>query len=134
MVAVGLCMISGVARIAPYFSLAEVARFLNARIGDHGEVLFEGSPGMASSLGFYLERRFAMVNQEPDRRLPLTPAQRELFLSEDAALQRWQATDAVFLIIDQDRLSHWREVLMARFHVYHQIATSGTYVILSNQF
>ena len=76
----GLCMVSGIARIAPFFSLADAARFLNGRLGTNGQVLFEGSPGVASSLGFYLERKFAMVNQDPDPRIPLTGEQRNLFL------------------------------------------------------
>src|SRR5437870_2342501 len=36
MVVVGLCMISGIARIAPFFSLAEASRFLNSRLGTNG--------------------------------------------------------------------------------------------------
>src|SRR5207244_9094425 len=73
MVVVGLCMISGIARIAPFFSLAEAARFLNSRLGTNGQVLFEGPPDVASSLRFYLDRKFAMVNEDPDLRMPLTP-------------------------------------------------------------
>jgi 4-amino-4-deoxy-L-arabinose transferase-like glycosyltransferase len=133
MVMVGLCMISGIARIAPFFSLADAARFLNARLGTNGEVIFESSPGVASSLGFYLERKFAMVNQEPDPRIPLTPEQRKLFLDEKAALEHWRVPRPVFLIIEEDRVTYWRELLVQQFHVYHQVASFGTYIILSNQ-
>jgi 4-amino-4-deoxy-L-arabinose transferase-like glycosyltransferase len=133
MIVTGFCMISGVARIAPFFSLADAARFLNARLDANGEVIFEGSAGVASSLGYYLQRPFALVNQVPDRRLPLSPAQHALFLEENSALERWRVPHSVFLIIEQDRVSHWRELLTNRFHVYHQVATCGTYVILSNQ-
>ena len=112
---VGLCMVSGIARIAPFFSLADAARFLNGRLGTNGQVLFEGSPGVASSLGFYLERKFAMVNQEPDPRIPLTPEQRDLFLNEKAALEHWRAPRAVFLIIEEDRVAYWRELLTQKF-------------------
>lgn len=133
MVAAGFCMINGVAQIAPYFSLADIARLLNTRLSGDGEVIFEGSSSIASSLGFYLERKFVLVNQEPDRRLSLTPGQRKLFLTEDGALERWSASHAVFLIVEQDRVGRWRELLMKRFHVYHQIGGSGTYVVLSNQ-
>jgi hypothetical protein len=133
MILTGLCMISGVARVAPYFSLADAARFLNARLGAEGEVLFEGSPGLASSLGFYLQRPFALVNQQPDARLPITPEQRKLFVEQAAALEQWRSQHPVFLLIERDRVSHWRELLTDRFHVYHQVATCGTYVILCNQ-
>jgi 4-amino-4-deoxy-L-arabinose transferase-like glycosyltransferase len=133
MIVAGFCMISGVARVAPYFSLADAARFLNARLGGNGEVIFEGSPGVASSLGYYLQRPFALVNQAPDPRLPLTPEQRGLFLEQSSALEEWRAPRPVFLIIEQDRVTYWRELLTDRFHVYHKVATCGTYVILSNQ-
>lgn len=133
MTVVGLCMINGVARIAPFFSLADAARFLNGRLGTNGEVLFEESPGVASSLGFYLDRKFAMVNQQPDPRIPLTPEQHNLFLDEKSALEHWRVPGPIFLIIEQDRVSYWRELLMQNFHVYHQVATFGTCVILSNQ-
>ena len=126
-------MVSGIARIAPFFSLADAARFLNGRLGRNGEVLFESSPGVASSLGFYLERKFAMVNQEPDPRIPLTAEQRNLFLDEKAALEHWRVPRPVFLIIEQDRVTYWRELLTQHFHVYHQVASFGTYIILSNQ-
>jgi hypothetical protein len=133
MVIVGLCMISGIARIAPFFSLAEAARFLNSRLGTNGQVLFEGPPDVASSLGFYLERKFAMVNQEPDPRMPLTPEQRSLFLEEKAALEQWRVARPVFLIVEEDRVVYWRGLLVQHFHVYHQVASFGTYIILSNQ-
>ena len=132
-IVVGLCMVSAIARIAPFFPLADAARFLNARLGTNGQVLFEGSPGVASSLGFYLERKFAMVNQEPDPRIPLTVEQRALFLDETAALEHWRVPRPVFLIIEQDRVSYWRNLLTQHFHVYHQVASVGTYIILSNQ-
>ena len=133
MIPAGFCMIAGVAYLAPYFSLAPAARFLNTRLGTNGQVVFEGPPGTASSLGFYLEGKFAMVNQQPDPALPLTLEQANLFLDESATLERWSAPRAVFLIIEQDRLNHWRELLIQHFHVYHQVATCGTYVVLCNQ-
>src|SRR5256714_187288 len=128
-----LSMISAIARIAPFFSLAEAARFLNSRLGTNGQVLFEGPPEVASSLGFYLERKFAMVNQEPDPRMPLTPEQRSLFLEEKAALEQWRVARPVFLIVEEDRVVYWRGLLVQHFHVYHQVASFGTYIILSNQ-
>src|SRR5438309_4495169 len=119
MVVVGLCIISGIARIAPFFSLAEAARFLNSRLGTNGQVLFEGPPDVASSLGFYLERKFAMVNQEPDPRIPLTPDQRSLFLEEKAALEQWRVPAPVLLINEEDREDYWRGLLLQHFHDYH---------------
>src|SRR5438045_8229278 len=58
----GLCMIEGVARMAPYFSLADLGRFLNARLDENDKVLFEGPLDDSSSLIFYLNRKFLLVN------------------------------------------------------------------------
>jgi len=38
MLPAGFCMIGGVAHLAPYFSLAPAARYLNARLGTTGQV------------------------------------------------------------------------------------------------
>jgi 4-amino-4-deoxy-L-arabinose transferase-like glycosyltransferase len=133
MIPVGFCMANGVARVAPYFSLADTARFLNHQMESNGQVLFEGSAGVASSLGFYLEHKFALVNQQPDALILLAPEQRKLFLSESEALEQWAAPRPVFLIIEQARISYWQEVLTKHFHVYHQVATCGSYAVLSNQ-
>jgi 4-amino-4-deoxy-L-arabinose transferase-like glycosyltransferase len=133
MIPVGFCMIAGVAHLAPYFSLAPAARYLNTRLGADGQVIFEGPLATASSLGFYLEGKFAMVNQRADPGLPLTREQRNLFLEESAALDQWSGPRAVFLIVEQDRVNYWHDMLTKRFHFYHQVATCGTYVVLCNQ-
>ena len=64
---------------------------------------------------------------------PLTPEQRSLFLEEKAALEQWRAPRPVFIIIEQDRAVYWRRLLLQHFHVYHQVASFGTCIILSNQ-
>lgn len=133
MIPTGFCFINGVALVAPYFSLAEAARFLNQHAGGNGEVLFEGTPGLGSSLNFYLRHKYALVNQQADPRLPLTGAQRALFLDEAGAISHFGAPHPVFLLVERERTEHWRDVLTERFHVYHQIATFGTHVVLSNQ-
>ncbi|MDQ2868518.1 MAG: glycosyltransferase family 39 protein [Verrucomicrobiota bacterium] len=133
MIPTGFCFINGVALVAPYFSLADAARFLNRHAGANSEVLFEGTPGLGSSLNFYLRHKYALVNQQPDPRLPLTAAQRALFLDEAGALSRLSEPQPVFLLVERERTEHWRELLTERFHVYHQIATFGTHVVLSNQ-
>ena len=62
----GIASIDGVARVAPFFSLASAATFINARLGDSGDVYYEGSVHSGSSLVFYLNKRFYLVNSEPD--------------------------------------------------------------------
>ena len=133
MVPAGLSMIDGVARMAPYFSLADLAQFLNTRPEAAAEILFEGPLEDGSSLIFYLKRNFYFVNQNPKKEAPIGKPKINVFLDEKSVIEKWGDPKNVYLIIDQDRIDHWRAVLTDRFHIYHQVAASGTYVVLSNQ-
>jgi 4-amino-4-deoxy-L-arabinose transferase-like glycosyltransferase len=133
MIPTGFSMMEGVARIAPYFSLADLGRFLNASLDEKGQVLFEGSLNEGSSLIFYLNRKFSLVNQNPQKEAPLGTPSIDIFLGQDAVLKKWRQTEAVYLIVEQERIGHWKAVLIDRFHVFHQVTTSGTHVVLSNQ-
>ena len=133
MVPCGLSMMDGVARAAPYFSLANVARFLNPRVDAGGDTIFEGTLDESSSLIFYLNRKFFLVNQNRQRAAPLGGPLIDIFLNEDAVLKKWGQPDAVYLIVEQSRADYWKQLLTSRFHVYHQVITSGTYVVLGNQ-
>ena len=132
MVAPGLTMIDGVARVAPYFSLADLARFLNGKVVNEDAVVFEGPLDDASSLVLYLDRKFYLLGQNEQRDAPLSK-NREMFLQEDKLMERWGGPDEVFLVIDQRRASYWQNLLTARFHIFHQVTTQGSYLVLSNQ-
>jgi len=54
-------------------------------------------------------------------------------LNEAAVLERWGQPSAIYLIIEESRAAYWKRILTAHFHIYHQLTTSGTYVVLSNQ-
>ena len=133
MIPAGLSMVVGVAKTAPYFSLADVARFLNPRLEAGGHALFEGPLDNSSSLIFYLNRKFFFVNQNPRKEAPMGAPVTDIFLNERAVLDKWGQPDAVYLIVEQSRADYWKERVVSRFHVYHQVTTSGTYVVLSNQ-
>jgi 4-amino-4-deoxy-L-arabinose transferase-like glycosyltransferase len=133
MVPIGLSMMEDVARTAPYFSLADVARFLNTRLDAAGDTIFEGPLDESSSLIFYLNRKFFLVNQNRQRAAPIGRASMDIFLNEEAVLTRWGQPDAVYLIVEQSRADYWKQLLTSRFHIYHQVTTSGTYVVLGNQ-
>src|SRR5947208_12701017 len=66
MIPAGLSMIDGVARMAPHFSLANASRFLNERLGDKGEVVYVVALHQGSSLVFYLNRKFILINRQMD--------------------------------------------------------------------
>ena len=129
----GLCMTEAVARTAPYFSLADVARFLNPRLDAGGDTIFEGPLDDSSSLIFYLNRKFFLVNQNPRKETPIGKPSIDMFLTEAAVLKKWGQPDAVYLVVEESRGDYWKRVLTDHFHIYHQITRSGTYVVLSNQ-
>ena len=133
MIPAGLSMVVAVAKTAPYFSLADVARFLNPRLETGGHAIFEGPLDDSSSLIFYLKRRFFFVNQNPRKEAPMGTPSSDIFLNEQAVLNKWGQAKAVYLIVEQSRADYWKERIETRFHVYHQVTTSGTYVVLSNQ-
>jgi len=133
MVPGGLSMMEGVARTAPYFSLAEVARFLNPRFDSGGDAIFEGPFDDSSSLVFYLNRKFLLVNQNLQKAAPIGRPPTDIFVNEEAVLEKWAGPDAVYLIVEQSRADYWKQLLISRFHVYHQVTMSGTYVVLGNQ-
>ena len=129
----GLSMMEAVAHTAPYFSLADVARFLNPRVDAGGNAIFEGPLADSSSLIFYLHRKFFLVNQKPEKETPMGNPSFDMFLEESAVLEKWGQPDAVYLIIEESRADHWKQILTSHFHIYHQITKCGTYVVLSNQ-
>jgi len=133
MIPAGLSMVVGVAKTAPYFSLAEVARYLNPRLETGGHAMFEGPLDDSSSLIFYLSRKFFFVNQNPWKEAPMGAPAHDIFLDEQAVLDKWGQPDAVYLIVEQSRADYWKERLVSRFHIYHQVTASGTYVVFSNQ-
>jgi 4-amino-4-deoxy-L-arabinose transferase-like glycosyltransferase len=133
MIPAGLSMVLGVAKSAPYFSLAEVARYLNPRLETGGHAMFEGPLDESSSLIFYLNRKFFFVNQNPRKEAPIGAPAADIFLNEQAVLDKWGQADAVYLIVEQSRADYWKERVTSRFHIYHQVTASGTYVVLSNQ-
>ncbi|MGI8481794.1 MAG: ArnT family glycosyltransferase [Chthoniobacterales bacterium] len=128
----GLSEIEGVARVTPFFSLADAARFVSPMLGETGEVFFEGPLEEGASLLFYGKRPLFLVNQSPDRSAKIEAANTP-YVNEGTVLSRWSETDPRYLVIEQSRVAHWRELVTERVHIYHQVATCGTYVVLSNQ-
>ncbi len=133
MIPAGLSMVVGVAKTAPYFSLADVARYLNPKLETGGHAIFEGPLDDSSSLIFYLNRKFLFVNQNPRKEAPLGTLSAGIFLKEQDVLEKWGQSKAVYLIVEQSRADYWKKQVTSRFHVYHQVTGSGTYVVLSNQ-
>jgi hypothetical protein len=132
MVPIGLCLAEGVSRMAPSFSLAGAARFLNPRLGERGQIIYEGPLHHGSTLSFYSNRKFFLVNQKPGFFEQSVEAQ-EKYLDENFVLEAWNRSDPIYLIIDENRVPYWQKLVTARVHIYHQVTTCGHYVVLSNQ-
>ena len=118
--------------MAPQFSLAEAARFLETRLNDKDAVVYEGELDDASSLVFYLHRQFYLVNQPPDDEMHIASTA-NVSIDEEAILRHWGDPQAIYLIIKQTRVPHWQRVLTTRFHIYHQMMATGQWVLLTNQ-
>ena len=95
--------------------------------------MFEGPLDDSSSLIFYLNRKFRFVNQNRQKAAPIGRPPPDIFLNEETVLEKWARSDAVYLIVEQSRADYWKQLLTSRFHAYHQVTTSGTYVVLGNQ-
>ena len=133
MAPIGLSMIDGVSKMAPRFSLADAARFLNEKISERDAVVYEGALDAGSSLLFYLPRHFYLVNEPADDEMHTAAHDRNVSVSEDGVLREWGEPEGVYLIVDRNRVDYWQKLLTDRFHIYHEVATFGRYVILSNQ-
>jgi hypothetical protein len=132
MVPAGFCLIESGARAAPFLSLADAAQYLNPRLGRSGEVVYEGPLRSGSSLSFYLEKNFFLLDQRPNA-FERDPASQAKYLDEHFLLEAWARSDPIYLIIDESRVSYWRDLIVQRVHIYHQVTTSGRRVVLSNQ-
>jgi 4-amino-4-deoxy-L-arabinose transferase-like glycosyltransferase len=133
MVPIGFAMLDGVAKVAPYFSLATAARVIDARIAPNDKVIYEGPMHVGSSLLFYLGRKFYLVNQDPASE-PSAPsaAKEDVFVNEPAVLDAWAGDDGIYLLVERNRLSHWQTKLRERNLPVEQLATCGTSILLGN--
>lgn len=132
MVPVGLSAAEASARYGPYLSLANAARFVQLRLGETGEVLYEGSSHAGSSLRFYLDRPPMIVNKTPLPKQSASPGLAQA-IDPEAAVERMGGADPVYLIIHNDRVPFWQGRLTERFHIYHQVTTCGPHVVINNQ-
>src|SRR5262249_44055346 len=132
MIPITLSLADAVARMAPQFSLADAARFLDRRLSETDAVVYEGELDDASSLVFYLHRRFFLVKEPGDDEMHIAGGT-NVSIDEQAILRHWGDPQAIYLIIKPERVPYWQQLLTERFHIYHQMMASGRCVVLSNQ-
>ena len=134
MVPIGFAMIDGVARVAPYFSLADAASYIDQRVAPNDKIIYEGHLHTGSSLVFYLGRKFYLVNQDPasEPGAALLP-ESDIYLDEPTVVKAWSGADRLFLLVERERLAHWRAALGSRGDPVSDLMTCGTTVLLSNR-
>ncbi len=134
MIPIGFSMMDGVARMAPYFSLADAADYIEERVAPNDKVVYEGPMHVGSSLLFYLGRKFYLVNQDPasEPGAALGPVS-DIFLDEETLLRAWRGEDRFYLLVEQHRLPHWQALLRANGGMIEKLTTCGTTVLLSNR-
>lgn len=127
----GLTIAEANARRGQHASFAALATFLPANLGTDGELLYEGSLRSASSLGFYIRRRFFVIDAPSASSTErVSPEHR---LTRESALEKLGAPHPVYLLLHKDRVPWWQEQLTTRYHLYHQVGTYGDYVLVNNQ-
>ncbi|PYK31177.1 MAG: hypothetical protein DME57_04720 [Verrucomicrobia bacterium] len=131
-VPIALAAANGMSRMSPQFSLADAGRFLETRVADNDAVVYEGDLDEASSLLFYLHRKFYLVNQPTNDEMHISSSA-NISIEEEAILRHWGDPQSIYLIIKQERVPHWQETLTTRFHIYHQVMATGPWVVLNNQ-
>jgi hypothetical protein len=61
------------------------------------------------------------------------PGGTSVSIDEGAILRHWGDPQAIYLIIKQERVPYWHQLLTSRFHIYHQVAALGQHIVLTNQ-
>lgn len=135
MLPVGFSGLDAAARNSAYFSLGGAARFLNQRMEARDKVFYEGSLRSGSSLVFYLDRAFFLVNQNPavENLRVLDGRAQELFLDKLAVVKSWDGPARVYLILAAGRLEQWEKLLGKTRPGMHTVTTCGNAVVVSNR-
>jgi 4-amino-4-deoxy-L-arabinose transferase-like glycosyltransferase len=133
MIPIGFGMMDGVARMAPYFSLADMARYLNDQLAPNDKVIYEGSIHVGSSLLFYLDRKFYLVNQNPAAELGVALGKQEqMFLDQRTVVDAWNGPDRVYLVVEENRVPHWQQLLHKSGDAAKELTSCGTVALLGN--
>ncbi len=123
-----LCAAAGMGRVSPYFSHAELARWLLKNDPQAHVVCFDGGLDTGSSLLFYWGRPIYLVQPHAE---PGFAARRfghgaEFFWKPDDLAIAWNSPERVYLITEESLLHHWQILLPGA----RAFARSGTQILL----
>jgi hypothetical protein len=132
--AIPVCLATaGFTMMSPYFSLANQARAINAKIATQPDALVscEALPNTASSLYYYLDARVHWVNApfDQDYAQRVLGLGRDFYWNQDELLRQWRSSHPLYFIIEQSRLAYWRKLLPGA----RLVNASGTRLVLSNR-
>ena len=126
----GLGAIAGTAKVAPFFSLGDIAATINTHAGGRGIIVFDGDIDTGSSLLFYLEREIYLLGANPDADhiVRTQGIGTSRFLKTENLLRLWNSPSRVIFITESSLLPEWQRLLGPVV----PIATCGTMVVLTN--
>ncbi len=127
--------VGGLNVLEDYFSLKQVALAANRLAGPAGEVVCAGQPLDNPSLLFYLNREIYWVHAQPSGEFASRELKigRELFLSDEEFVRRWNSSQTVLLITEVDEIARWQSALALTAAQVRPVAQSGTRVLLINR-
>jgi hypothetical protein len=125
---------AGFTIMSPYFSLAQGARAIEREIAHEPNALVAcvDAPNTASSLLYYLPRRVHWVNAPFDNQYAqqVLGEGRDFYWDDAGLVAAWNSGAPVYLVIESDRLGHWRQELSPAPRI---VDRDGTRLVLANR-
>jgi 4-amino-4-deoxy-L-arabinose transferase-like glycosyltransferase len=124
-VCLDLGAISGMALVAPYFSLATVA----SDISERTPIVYDGSIDTGSSLLFYSDSPVILLDQDPNddfivRKFGIG---RDRYLTSSEFVAIWKSGSRTVFITEESKLADWQELLGVALD---RAAQSGTQILV----
>jgi Dolichyl-phosphate-mannose-protein mannosyltransferase len=124
-VCLDLGAVSGTSLVAPYFSLAKMAK----SIPEDTDIVYDGGIDTGSSLLFYSDSQVILLDQNPDddfivRKFGIG---RDRFLTISEFVEFWKSATQTVFITEESKLAGWREILGMSLD---PAAQSGTQILV----
>lgn len=136
MLLISLCAARGLGAVEDYFSLKQVAHSINERLDADAMVVAQDEMRLNTSLLFYLDRLpVHWIDADPDAEFPprVLGLGRELYVDETDLARAWGSGRQVFLVVEQESMPRWRELLSLSAAEAEPLAISGTRVVIVNR-
>jgi len=127
-VVLAVAAVAGTARVAPWFSHAEMAGWINDSQPEDQLVVFDGGSDTGSSLFFYLNRKILLVQESPRPEFAARVHGHGIdsYVLPDDLMQKWQSGDTFLLVTERVEVPLWK-IRLPEVREHHE---SGTQVLL----